>query len=304
MKFIRKYLLWENTVNLAISMVVVMIVLPGCAQCKSIALSEIKHNTIRIGTYNVKNLFDGMDDPLKLDDQIPEPQRLKAISEIIHRIDCDVLALQEVENLDILNWFNDEYLHGRYSNAILVEGNDPRGIDVAVLSNMEIKNVVSFRERDIYVAANHEFSKFSRDLLAVVWEGPDGRQWTLLTTHLKAGGMILDRERRKSQATAIAEIIREQGYVDKWGRGITILAGDLNAEPWEDDLAALSRVPFSDPGRDLPYRYTHASRKTLDYILLSPEADLRYIIGSYTVYRDYPASIASDHYPVFLDLWY
>jgi endonuclease/exonuclease/phosphatase family metal-dependent hydrolase len=258
--------------------------------------------TIRVGTYNVENLFDNVDDPHRADDPGPPRERLEALATVIKALDCDILALQEVENVAILHEFNAFYLDNLYIEEVLVEGNDPRGIDVAVLSKLTLINVISFRERSIPLPEGEGAIHFSRDLLAVQWRGRKGGKWTLLTTHLKAGARGDDSVYRTVQAEAIARICREEAFVSVLGPGLTILAGDLNAEPWAEELRALSGVPFSDPARDLPYRFTHVSGKVLDYVLLSPDADARYVVGSARIYRDPPARKASDHFPVYVDL--
>ncbi len=259
-------------------------------------------DTIRVGTYNVENLFDSVDDPLKADGPAPSVEKLCALVTIIQSADCDILALQEVENIEVITWFNKVYLGGMYSQAVLIEGNDPRGIDMAVLSRLPLGNVKSFRDREITDWLDGPRKCFSRDLLAVQWTDPRGRTWNLLTTHLKSGSKWRDGVLREVQADAIADICREEGFINSLGNGLTLLAGDLNAEPWDDALDALSRVPFSDPARDLPRRYTHASGKVLDYILLSPDAERFYAIGSYGILRESPADEASDHFLIYLDL--
>jgi endonuclease/exonuclease/phosphatase family metal-dependent hydrolase len=60
-------------------------------------------------------------------------------------VDADVLALQEVENLDAPRRFNRDHLDRPYAYEALVEGNDPRFIDVAVLSRLPIANLTSHR---------------------------------------------------------------------------------------------------------------------------------------------------------------
>jgi endonuclease/exonuclease/phosphatase family metal-dependent hydrolase len=250
---------------------------------------------IRVGTYNVKDLFDTFDDPATDDGPPADNDRIEALGKVITAIDCDIISLEEVENLEFLQNFNTEYLHGLYTNVVLIKGPDPRGINVGVMSKFPLEGIKSFKGPDVRQI-------FSRDLLAVSWIGQDGSKWTLLTAHLKSGATSEDSQKRKNQTEAIAEICRDEGYIDRWGHGLVILAGDLNALPWSDELRPLSQVPFSDPARDLPVRRTHKSGKVFDYILLSPDADADYVIGSTTVYRDSPTSKASDHYPVYLDL--
>ena len=272
---------------------------PGCS-------ASIPENrlcpTIRIGSYNILDLFDDVDDPHKSDSETADPDRLLQLADVILTADCDILMLQEVENISVLTEFNLVYLDGHYPEVILVEGNDPRGIDVGVLSQLPLTNVVSFADREFENPYRRSTSRFSRDLLSVQWIDPTGQSWTFLTTHLKAGSDWYDGVLRQLQAEEIAEICRERNFVSPTGRGLTVLAGDLNAQPWTNDLAALRDVPFSDPARDLPYRFTHASGMILDYILLSPDADRRYVVGSFKIFRDPPADEASDHYLVCLDL--
>ncbi len=283
--------------------IITVLTIAGCSS-NHVPSVQSSSDTLRIGTYNVQNLFDSVDDPHKADDPQPSAERLSMLAEVITSVDCDILALQEVENIEILRAFNEYYLQNRYMEVVLVEGNDPRGIDVAVMSKFPLDNVISYREREIPDVGGDGYIRFSRDLLAVQWSDPDGNTWSLLTTHLKSGTAPEDRLRRTAQAREIARICRSDSYISLMGHGNLILAGDLNAEPWSGDLGALSGVPFSDPARDLPYRSTHASRKVLDYILLSPSADRRYIIGSYTIYKEYPSEDASDHFLLYLDLEY
>jgi len=247
-------------------------------------------------------MFDDIDDPHKSDGIAIDPARLKALAQVITAIDADVLALQEVENIEILTYFNDEYLDGMYTEAVLIEGNDPRGIDVAVLSKIRILEVESFRDTRIDDPENDRRIRFSRDLLAVTFPASNGKKWTLLTTHLKSGGDTDSVDKRTLQVGEIIKIIKERGYISRTGRGILVVAGDLNLEPSSENMARLTGVPLSDPARDLPYRKTHRSRKVLDYILLSPDADSRYVMGSVGVYLDSPAWEASDHFAVYLDL--
>jgi len=61
-------------------------------------------------------------------------------------MDVDVLAVQEVEDIDILKRFNREKkygLDGLYKYQVLVEGNDDRLIDIRILSKLPIGAITS-----------------------------------------------------------------------------------------------------------------------------------------------------------------
>ncbi|MCX6647343.1 MAG: endonuclease/exonuclease/phosphatase family protein [bacterium] len=260
--------------------------------------------TFRIGTYNLQDLFDNIDDPDKFDGEAPSESRLQALSDVILDADCDILAVQEVENIELLNDFNENYLHGNYSYVVLIEGNDPRGIDVGFLSKFPLQNITSYRERRFVNPETGDISRFSRDLLAVSWTDPSGKSWTFLTTHLKAGRTVEDQHARELQVGEIVKICHESGYISAANNGLTVLLGDLNAEPWAYELDPLTDVPFSDPARDLKNRFTHGSGLTLDYILLSPDADSHFDVGSCTINNNSPSDLASDHYLVYVDLYF
>lgn len=75
-----------------------------------------------------------------------------------------MIALQEVENLDTLKRFRSEYLGGSrgYPFALAIDGNDPRLIDVAVLSKHPIVHARSYAH-----LREGSSALFSRDCLEV-----------------------------------------------------------------------------------------------------------------------------------------
>ena len=77
---------------------------------------------VTIGTYNVKNLFDGIDqDPSRGTTEKPD-RELRALAAVIANSKADVVALQEVENIDVLNKFLQDYMPDQFQHAVLVEG--------------------------------------------------------------------------------------------------------------------------------------------------------------------------------------
>lgn len=67
-----------------------------------------------------------------------DPDDTEEIAERILNMDLDVLAVQEVENIEILKEFNKEQLGGLYPHKVLIEGNDNRFIDVGLLSKLPL----------------------------------------------------------------------------------------------------------------------------------------------------------------------
>ena len=134
-------------------------------------------------TFNVENLFDNDDDPGKVDetflaieDKRSEAhiencnriavdrwrdqclywdwsdagieRKLTVVADAIRQVDNgrgpDILALQEVENVRILERLRNEQLADLgYREPILIEGHDARGIDVAFLTPIRDRGHVS-----------------------------------------------------------------------------------------------------------------------------------------------------------------
>ncbi|UCD26919.1 MAG: endonuclease/exonuclease/phosphatase family protein, partial [Candidatus Bathyarchaeota archaeon] len=88
------------------------------------------------------------------------------IVERIKDMNVDVLAIQEVEDLDTIHQFNREHLgQDSYQYCVLVEGNDPRLIDVGILSKLPIGGVTSWKHSVHPSDPNR--TVFGRDLLEV-----------------------------------------------------------------------------------------------------------------------------------------
>jgi hypothetical protein len=73
-----------------------------------------------------------------------KPKDTKKVSDRIISMNADVLAAQEVEDIDTLKQFNREHLKGLYKYVGLIEGNDLRLIDVGILSKLPIGIMTSW----------------------------------------------------------------------------------------------------------------------------------------------------------------
>jgi endonuclease/exonuclease/phosphatase family metal-dependent hydrolase len=208
--------------------------------------------TIRVATFNVENLFArfkfgfGIDpqkasrDGWNVDETVFHPLSMteKAITAAaIADLDADVLCLQEVENIDTLKHFRARSLGGRdaYPYVAGVDGNDPRLIDVAVLSRLPIVHIRSYQHvRDPQSPAREVFS---RDCLEVdvAWPGP-GQVLTLFVQHFKSmmGGRANTAPRRHAQARAVKQIVRDR-FGEHAGEHPFIVCGDFNDYMQTDD---------------------------------------------------------------------
>jgi endonuclease/exonuclease/phosphatase family metal-dependent hydrolase len=190
---------------------------------------------------------------------------------------ADIIALQEVENLDTLKSFQSQFVK-QYPFQYLIDGNDPRFIDVGALSKFEANLI-----------RTHQFDKkgstkiFSRDCLELEYN-INGSPFTLFVNHFKSmlGGRAETMARRKVQAERVVEIVKNKFGNNPANENFAIV-GDLNdylpsaglkplvSQPWLEDV--IMRLPEND-------RWTHwyereKSVGQLDYILLSKRLALK-----------------------------
>jgi len=169
------------------------------------------------------------------------------IAKRILTMDVDILAVQEVEDIDTLRHFNRSYLSNIYSNIALLEGNDPRLIDVGVLSKLPLGGITSWQQA-IHPDAP-ERKVFGRDLLEVQVLNKTRTQklFTLFNTHLKShfvdfrqdpvAGEQASNLRRQQQAEIVAEIVKARTRPNSK----FIVLGDMNDPPESPFLAPFSR---------------------------------------------------------------
>jgi endonuclease/exonuclease/phosphatase family metal-dependent hydrolase len=180
---------------------------------------------VTIMTFNVENLFDTEDDPGK-DDRTYLPlamkqtaahkaacakvevpawreqcldwdwsedileRKLEVIARAILQVNDgqgpDVVALQEIENLAILERLRTEYLtDAGYRPSILIEGDDDRGIDVAFLSKLELAAEPTLH-RIPFDSAEPARVADTRGILEASFVLPDGSLLTGYAVHFPA----------------------------------------------------------------------------------------------------------------------
>lgn len=259
----------------------------------------------------------------------------QAIAKRIQAMNVDVLAVQEVEHIEILKSFNKDFLNGLYPHVALVEGNDSRMIDIGVLSKLPFGAITSFQ------AAVHpeepERRVFSRDLLRVeILNANRGKKlFTLYNTHLKShfvpfgenqeNGALQADHRRRLQAETVSRLIAEMERPN----GSFVLTGDMNDPPDSEFLQPMLMVEgqalfnaLQDPAETRPAKaeregpgpqtkaWTYRRNPTgpeppsyelMDQIWLSPALKDRFV-AAHIDRRTKHGGDGSDHDPAWIEL--
>ena len=224
--------------------------------------------TLQVGAYNLLNLFEKKGKihdrgPENLFTVFPEGRRpmeealktlkdLKAQAKVILDNQYDVLTIVEVENLKALSAFSEQFLDGEY-DSYLIEGNDPRGIDVGFLVRSSLPFEVEQRTHR-YETWNDPTQGgksgrlFSRDLPVLIFRTEKDSKPAMIYfgTHFKS-----KRDRpndpesrilRQAQVERTSQIIKV--YEKEFSNYVPmLLTGDFNGEiAIEKEFVSLNRV--------------------------------------------------------------
>jgi hypothetical protein len=149
-----------------------------------------KQNEAHIAECNAIPVESWRDECLNLDwsDEALD-HKLSVVAEAILQVNDgrgpDIIALQEVENLAILERLRTDYLAAaEYLPAVLIEGTDVRGIDVAFLSRLPVTSSTLHALKLPEEFAGREGD--TRGLLEATFKLPDGSLLTGFSVHLPA----------------------------------------------------------------------------------------------------------------------
>ncbi|MEZ0390747.1 MAG: hypothetical protein ACAH59_00930 [Pseudobdellovibrionaceae bacterium] len=153
----------------------------------------------------------------------------------------DILILQEVENLSILKRWNQEYLQAAgYQTEILIEGDDPRGIDVAVLSRLPLAGKPQLQRLTFTVDPTDKNWKkpLSRGILDVPLKLPDGQTLTVLGFHFP------------SQSNPLQQRVDAVNSLNLWAKSkpavsLIVAGGDSNISAKEEAVNQLQAKTLS-----------------------------------------------------------
>lgn len=219
---------------------------------------------------------------------------MRFIARNLLRSAADLICLQEISNEPgFLEQFQATHLGGQYPYRLEPCGNDPRGMNLAVLSKVPLLHNQSHAAHAFGLLDNSRVSRFSRDLLLLDCQFQE-KTWRIFSTHLKSmrGGPNAHRQ-RESEAAAIVEILSHQTTQGQpW-----VLLGDLNDHPQSPTLRRFLDPPLqlcnslevSGAVRTATFP-CRGSRQQFDYILFPC-----WLANSLVDSKVWPESRASDH---------
>ncbi len=205
-----------------------------------------------------------------------------------------IMVLQEIENMVALKEFNTTYLKRLYDHKILIAGNDPRGINVGLLSNFPVTYLKTNVDVSDPVTGKQLFSRDCLEVGICTDKEAEKTTLTLYINHLKSQlatskqDEIDSTEKRGRQAKWVAELL-----LKKYGsalKGKFVVCGDFNQHFASPELQQLLQLPGLEnvvqqrplknlkiPGqptveeKDRWTYYYDGAVQQLDYILLSPD---------------------------------
>ncbi len=226
---------------------------------------------------------------------------------VIKAINADVLCTVEMEDRRTLKTLGHHDLLGKdvYAHNMLIDGNDPRGINLGLLSRYPITDLRS--HIDDMVGKSRVFS---RDCPEYRVELPSGQPLFMVLNHLKSQGYGAPAENdahRLRQSRQVANLLAARGY--DLANQYVVVTGDFNAAPGSPSLEPLLSVHGLNDvlGQSLPagqdWTYAYKGKKSrIDYLLVSDALLVKLVQGSVMIERSLmpgptipAAQAASDH---------
>jgi len=247
---------------------------------------------------------------------------------VINDLNADILGIVEAESRPALVRFSQNVVGAAlgglpYAHAMLIDGNDDRGIDVAIYARAGF-TIASICSHVDDIDAKGRI--FSRDCAQYEIVTPQGKTVHVLVNHFKSkgfGAAAASNERRRRQAARVKDIYNAL----RQNHELVAVLGDLNDTPDSEplkpliggtDLKDVSQHPkYQSDGRPGTYANGTAGNK-IDYVLLSPAlfagvtaggVERRGVWGGKngTLFPHYPeitkaAEAASDHAAIWAEI--
>lgn len=240
-----------------------------------IVISYAQDKNITLMTWNVENLFDCIDDPSKNDNEfLPESKKewteerlkkkidnmIKVLKEINSGNGPDILAVQEIENLEVLKMLKNRFPAFAKYGIVHYDSADPRGIDCALLFNkMKIDSTAS-EAIPVDIGANSN----TRDIL--MFCGKVGKEkFYVFVNHWpsRIGGEEKTESKRMNAAITLKNRIDKIINKDKKARIVAV--GDFNDTPVDKSIQEILGALPDETGTLINLTYKFATEKEGSY---------------------------------------
>lgn len=227
-------------------------------------------------------------------------RKLEQLSKVILSVENgqgpDILVVQEVENLKVLTLLIDKYLPQTGYKAYLLENNDFRGIDVGLITRLELDQEIELKDLR------------SRPALSARFKLSDGSFLNLFGVHLPISPTPIEKR--------VAMIKKLKTFSDEKPNEYSMAIGDFNFPVFEEKAYGVIDKIKSDwvvshlyckDCKGTFYDSYDREFSQLDWILLSPnffEAQSKWTldINSIRVHKPLPLQTAIDDSPADFDL--
>ncbi len=256
--------------------------------------------TLRMGTFNIAWLGDGMDDKISRTDQ-----DFKNIADVIKQTDADILGLEEIKNSyaleNVLKYLPEyKYFVGTHGHS---------------------QNVAVIYRADVSVNVEQEYMPIAIDTArnrpGLVLSCKKGNfDWKMMVVHLKSSSHFDSTAEMQAAARETRTIQADicSYWVDstlKAGKEQDIfIVGDFNDFPQRNKNPTLTALLTNTSIEFLTYQAKSCKNDKwfgIDHIVCSQSAKKRYIVGSdhainfYAQLTNKDADKVSDHCPMIVD---
>jgi endonuclease/exonuclease/phosphatase family metal-dependent hydrolase len=298
---------------------------------KYVVLRQNHGHLVKRGASGLQVVADGRGDWLgwvDLETEEVNEVATRNTAQVLRDVGADVQGIIEAESRPTLVRFSDYVIKAvngsPFEHVMLIDGNDQRGIDVAIMTRKgyEITDMCSHVDD-----ADDKGQIFSRDCAEYEVTTPRGNRLILLVNHLKSkgyGSAAASNAKRERQAKRVKEIY--EGLRQKGEKFLAVI-GDFNDTPdskavapliEDTDLKDISQHGnFDNGGR--PGTYANCTKgNKIDYLLMSPDLFANVQQGGIfrkgvwggtngTLWEHYPemkklADAASDHAAIWAEI--
>jgi endonuclease/exonuclease/phosphatase family metal-dependent hydrolase len=230
----------------------------------------------------------------------------KTIGGVIKALAPDIAVLQEVEKKGILDDLNKTELDGAYVQTILIDANDPRGIDVGVLTKFKPSSVITHQsDHFLKVGTTMPLYNYTRDCLELHFKA-GGQNVILLGVHFKSKSPTDDPDKRLAEAQHTRVIADDLRKLDPSAR--ILILGDFNDTPGSPALLAITGAApdaYADSAAAVPMAYSYTFMKMhelIDHQMANPamaaSLDPKSVVIKHGTGVDDNSPAASDHAPI------